>query len=492
MRAQNRTFSQALQFCLGNVALYSRSTKQKGLLRGGNSELLHKDSKSFDKGRFMQMRGEKMTKRAIGMMLYLLCVAFASLCAPQRGMAAQDQRLLEGATGANEFTASLNRLRSYSSSGDLDMLLKEALKIMKAEPNLSFMARMELLSAYRQKNRLDELCESLLKELQADSGNPSIYAVFGELYRAQGKPLEAIEMYEKALKLNPNDIQMLSSLGSIYFSLRSYEKTISLLDRAIALSNSGFSYYAMLANCYVQLGRKDEAAKLADGVRKKIENEESPISPTMLAMSYGTLGDIYRETGKYDEAIKALQKAMELAPSMGTTFQNRLAVVYARAGKPELAEKMRRDSIPEAARIGKDAIDFILQDLFGKKVRFSDFKGKTVLLDFWATWCSPCIAEIPQLEALHRKYKEKGLVVIGMNTENDHAKVRDFIRDKISYPVLLDAEGKSKEYGVEGLPAKIYIDGEGKIRYRDLGFNPGKENETEDKIQRLLQEAQRR
>ena len=433
-----------------------------------------------------------MTKRAIGIMFCLLCAASASLCAPQKEMAAQDQRLLEGATGASEFTASLNRLRSYSTSGDLDMLRKEALKIMKTEPNLSFMARMELLSAYRQKNRLDELCKFLLKELQADSGNPSIYAVLGELYRAQGRPLEAIDMYEEAVKLNPNDIQMLSSLGAIYFSLRSYEKTISLLNRIIALSNSSFSHYSMLATCYVQLGRKDEAVKLADEVREKIENEESPMNLMMLAMSYGALGDIYREIGKYDEAIKALRKAIELAPPMKATFQSRLAVVYARAGKPELAEKMRTDSIPEAARIGKDAIDFNLQDMSGKRVRLSDFKGKTILLDFWATWCGPCVAEIPTLEALCRKYKDRGLVVIGMNTESDHAKVKDFIKDRISYIVLLNAEGKSKEYGVEGLPTKIYIDAEGKIRYRDLGFNPGNGNETEDKIQKLLMETQPR
>jgi tetratricopeptide (TPR) repeat protein len=433
-----------------------------------------------------------MTKRVIGMTFCLLCTASVSLCAQQKEMAAQDQRLPEGANGANEFTASLNRLRSYASSGDLGMLLKEALKIMKAEPNLSFMARMELLSAYRQKNRLDELRQSLLKELQADSGNASIYAVLGELYRVQSMPVKAIDMYEEAVKLNPKDVQMLTSLASLYFSMRSYEKTIDLLNRVSALSNSGFSHYATMASSYVRLGRKDEAVKLADGIHKKIENEESPMSPMILAMAYGTLGDIYQETGQYDRAIKALQKAIELAPPVKSMFQSRLAVVYERAGKPELAEKIRGDSIPEASRIGQDATNFTLQDLSGTRVCLSDFKGRVVLLDFWATWCGPCIAEIPRLETLHQKYKNKGLVVIGMNTESDHAKVKDFTADKITYPVLLDAGGKSQEYGVQGLPTKIYIDVEGKIRYRDLGFRPGMENETEDRVKKLLQEIQRR
>jgi tetratricopeptide (TPR) repeat protein len=402
-------------------------------------------------------------------------------------VAAQDLRLLSGSSGASKFTASLNRLRSHAESGDLDALLKEALKIMKTEPRLSLVARMELLSAYRRRNRLDELLESLLKELQADSKNASIYTILGEIYRAQGRPVKAIDMYEEAVKLNPKDAQMLSSLGSIYFSLREYEKTIDLLKRVGELSNGSFSHYAMLADSYVRLGRKDEAVKLADQVRQMIESRETPIAP---AMANATLGDIYRAVGRYDEAVNALQKAIELAPAMEPMLKNRLAMVYERAGKPELAEKIRRDAIPEATRIGKDAIDFTLQDLSGKTVHISDFKGKTVLLDFWATWCAPCVVEIPKLEALHRKYKDKGLAVIGMNIESDHDKVKEFVKDKMSYLVLLDAEGKSKEYGVQGFPTKIYIDAEGKIRYRDLGFRPGQEIEIEEKIKKLLPENQ--
>ena len=194
-----------------------------------------------------------MTKGTVCMICWMLCTTSPSLCAPQKEMAAQAQPMPEGATGPNAFTASLNRLRAYSSSGDLETLLKEALKIMKSEPTMSYMARMELLSAYRQKNRLDELRESLLKELQAGSGNASIYAVLGELYRAQSMPLKAIDMYKEAVKLNPKMFKCSPLLPPI-FSLRSYEETIDLLNRVIALPDSGFSQYSMLANSYVRLG----------------------------------------------------------------------------------------------------------------------------------------------------------------------------------------------------------------------------------------------
>jgi tetratricopeptide (TPR) repeat protein len=431
-----------------------------------------------------------MSKRTIRRIFWILCAMFTFLCTPQKEIDAQVQPRLEGTIGSNSFTASLNRLRSYASSGDLETMLKEALTIMKSEPHMSYMARMELLSAYRQKNRLDELRESLLKELQADSGNASFYAALGEVYRAQGMPLKAINMYKEAVELNPKDAQMLSSLASLYFSLKSYEETVDLLNRIRSLQAGGFSQYSMLANCYVRLGQKDEAVKLANEVRMKVDNKERPMPPMILATSLATLGDIYVEIGQYDKAIQALLNAIELDSPLKGMFQTRLAMVYERAGKPELAEKMRVESIPEASRIGKNALDFTLQDLSGRNVRLSDFRGKTVLLDFWATWCGPCVAEIPSLEALHRKYKGNGLVVIGMNTENDHAMVRDYTKGKISYLVLLDAGEKSKEYGVQGIPTKIYIDAEGKIRYREVGFNPGKAGEADDRIKKLLQDPQ--
>ena len=98
------------------------------------------------------------------------------------------------------------------------------------------------------------------------------------------------------------------------------------------------------------------------------------------------------------------------------------------------------------ALIEKAAPDFTLRDLKGNQVSLSDFRGQPVVLNFWATWCSPCRVEIPHLEALYTKYKDQGLVVLGMNTETDYMKVKHFAEPRISYTVLL--EGRHPSSGI--------------------------------------------
>ena len=141
----------------------------------------------------------------------------------------------------------------------------------------------------------------------------------------------------------------------------------------------------------------------------------------------------------------------------------------------------------ESLLIGKPAPDFTLKDLNGNPVSLSDFKGKPVVLNFWATWCGPCRAEIPHMDALYKKYKDQGLVIIGMNDESDYAKVKAFAKEQISYLVLLDGQAQFQAYGVRGIPCTYYIDKEGIVRHRDVGFGPGGEREFERKIMELLQ-----
>lgn len=124
------------------------------------------------------------------------------------------------------------------------------------------------------------------------------------------------------------------------------------------------------------------------------------------------------------------------------------------------------DEIPAAPR-------FELKDLKGRVVRLSDYRGKVVLLNFWATWCPPCRAEMPDLVKLQSEYQARGLQVIGV-TYPDYSRrlVQKVTRQlKVNYPIILGSRELAAKYNVgEVLPATIIIDKDGKIRGNILGI----------------------
>ena len=125
-----------------------------------------------------------------------------------------------------------------------------------------------------------------------------------------------------------------------------------------------------------------------------------------------------------------------------------------------------------------------LTDLEGKTVRSSDFKGKVVVLDFWATWCPPCRAEIPDFIALQKKYSSEGLAVIGVSVDQASLKTVKAFAEKngINYPVVL-ADNKIVDSfgGIDGLPTTFLIDRNGNIVKQHLGFTPSTTIEKEVK-----------
>lgn len=154
--------------------------------------------------------------------------------------------------------------------------------------------------------------------------------------------------------------------------------------------------------------------------------------------------------------------------------------------KQELAAYSPSSEMPrkEFPLWGQPAPLFTLQDLTGNQVSLGDFKGKPVVINFWATWCGPCRMEIPYLENLSKKYKSRDLVVIGLNNETNHQQVRAFSQTEISYTILLNADSEFLRYGVRGIPCTYYLDENGIVRDRDVGF-PG-EAHMEKKIIDLL------
>jgi thiol-disulfide isomerase/thioredoxin len=120
-------------------------------------------------------------------------------------------------------------------------------------------------------------------------------------------------------------------------------------------------------------------------------------------------------------------------------------------------------------------LDFTIQDLDGKSVKLSDYKGKVILLNFWATWCGPCKAEIPGFVELQDRYRND-LVVVGYSVDDEAPKARAFATEyKMNYPILLGLgrEDVQDAYGpIWGIPASFIISRDGKVCKKHLGIAP--------------------
>ena len=130
---------------------------------------------------------------------------------------------------------------------------------------------------------------------------------------------------------------------------------------------------------------------------------------------------------------------------------------------------------------GVRAPDFTLTSLDGRKVKLSDFRGKTVLLNFWATWCPPCKVEMPWFEDLQRQYAKDGLVVLGVAMDDaEPASIAKFASELgVNYPVLLGTDQVSDDYGdVQYLPTTFYISRDGIIVHKMTGLADRKDIEA--------------
>ncbi|MFP4510733.1 MAG: TlpA family protein disulfide reductase [Spirochaetaceae bacterium] len=128
-----------------------------------------------------------------------------------------------------------------------------------------------------------------------------------------------------------------------------------------------------------------------------------------------------------------------------------------------------------------DAPEFSLASLSGDvETRLRDHRGQVVFLNFWATWCAPCVAEMPAMQRLYDRYRDDGLAMIAVNVREDRAQVGQFIdRLGVSYPVALDSDGSvTGLYNVRGFPTTVIIDREGRVMGVKLGYHDWAENAT--------------
>jgi thiol-disulfide isomerase/thioredoxin len=154
-----------------------------------------------------------------------------------------------------------------------------------------------------------------------------------------------------------------------------------------------------------------------------------------------------------------------------------------RGGKTPQEKKAATEGATEAP-------SFVLADTHNHEVRLSDFRGKVILLEFWATWCPPCRATIPELIALQKKFGEKAFSVVGVSLDEGpdlSSKLEDFSRElKINYPVLLGTEEVERAYRVTSIPMTYLIDKEGNIVASYMGYVDNFQTVISGRIEKLL------
>lgn len=149
-------------------------------------------------------------------------------------------------------------------------------------------------------------------------------------------------------------------------------------------------------------------------------------------------------------------------------------------------------AVSAAQAAGGKASEFTLKDASGKAYRLSDYAGKSVvLMTFWASWCKPCLLEMPMMETIYQKYKDQGFVVLSINTDTSSgvAKAKQIaLRKKVTYPVLYDTDSNvTGIYNPQGaFPYSVLIDKTGNIVFTHKGFTPGDEVKLDAEIQKAL------
>ena len=143
-----------------------------------------------------------------------------------------------------------------------------------------------------------------------------------------------------------------------------------------------------------------------------------------------------------------------------------------------------------AVQLSANAPDFTLRSVGGANVRLAEQRGQVVMVNFWATWCTPCLQEMPHLSRLYERYRASGFVLLGVNIDDDpRAAAALATKLGLRFPVLLDTDKKvSRIYDMSAMPATLLIDRDGRVRHIHRGYRDGVEKTYEEQVRSLLKE----
>ena len=264
----------------------------------------------------------------------------------------------------------------------------------------------------------------------------------------QGRPEEAISEFKRAAKLrNDKCAECYSFIGQINFQLRNFKEAAIAFRQAAELKpqNQAEMYNALGVVLYLQDDKKllDEATTV---LKRSIE-----LSGGKVVKAYHHLGLVLIKSGKTDEGVAALKSYLEASPDAYDAGQIRLIIAN---------PKMAGENL---------ALPFKVTSSAGEELSLDKFKGKVVLLDFWASWCGPCREDMPHVRGIWKKYSSDQFIIIGVNLDSNRNAFENYVKqEEITWPQYYDGRGWGNQisqlYNVHGIPHTVLIDQEGVVR----------------------------
>jgi thiol-disulfide isomerase/thioredoxin len=259
-------------------------------------------------------------------------------------------------------------------------------------------------------------------------------------------------------------------------------KKIFLFLAALALS-AGLNTYAQSTNA-----TQDELRALVQTVKTKIEagktseadfTAELKQFDQLIAQENGARTDeaaqiVFMKAMLYIQVLDETDKGEELIKQIKTDYPDTKIGKRADSILASLDQGAAAKKIQDGLAVGSTFPDFAEKDLGGKPISVAGFKGKVVLVDFWATWCGPCRGELPNVIATYKKHHPDGFEIIGVSLDSDRDKLDAFLKqtDGMTWQQFFDGQGWSNKlavkYGVQSIPFAVLIGPDGKIIGKSL------------------------
>ena len=300
-----------------------------------------------------------------------------------------------------------------------------------------------------------------------------------KVFLRQNRYDEAVKAFRRANEMGDKKSgECYAWMSDAYLGLEAYKNVIAAADKAIQFANGDTNLLLKAYNnkglaLQAQADKKDQnKLHAAEAVFREALKLKNP--PAIL---HYNLGVVLLQLNRDEEGIAEIKQYMKL---------------QSRGGYVETARKLTEN--PRRARENY-APDFSFTSAQGEYITLEDLKGKVVILDFWATWCPPCVASVPELRNLYTRYsKDASFVLIGISSDYDEGVWREFTgRNRMVWPQYRDHDRRIQEaFNIHGYPTYVIIDHEGILRFQSSGYGANLDAAIKRQMRAAAQSAEAR